>query len=196
MKTIIVSGTPGTGKTTLSRKLAKKLSFHYIDVNKIVKKYNISEGYDRKRKTKIIDIKKLNRALIKEISNYKNPIQSSIKKISILNLNKKMKYNQIKLIKNKKIVKNIKKGIIIDSHLSHYLPKKYVDLCIITKCDLKALKNRLKKKKYSGNKIRENLDAEIFDVCLNEAKENKHKIMSVDTTKGINIERISNKVRE
>jgi len=29
------------------------------------------------------------------------------------------------------------------------------------------------------------LDAEIFDICLNEAKENKHKIVVVDTTKGI-----------
>ena len=35
------------------------------------------------------------------------------------------------------------------------------------------------------NKVRENLDAEIFDICLNEAKENKHKIIVLDTTKGI-----------
>jgi adenylate kinase len=162
MKTIIVGGTPGTGKTTLAKRLAKKLNFHYLDVNKIIEKYNISEGYDKKRDTKIIDTKKLNLALTKEIRNFKQS----------------------------------KEGIIIDSHLSHYLPKKYVDLCIVTKCNLKELENRLKKKKYSKSKIRENLDAEIFDVCLNEAKENKHKIMSVDTTKGINIERISNKVRE
>ena len=47
------------------------------------------------------------------------------------------------------------------------------------------LKNRLKKKKYSKDKIRENLDTEIFDVCLNEAKENRHKIIVMDTTKGI-----------
>ena len=55
----------------------------------------------------------------------------------------------------------------------------------MTKCDLKELERRLKNKKYSKNKVRENLDAEIFDICLNEAKENKHKIIVVDTTKGI-----------
>ena len=38
------------------------------------------------------------------------------------------------------------------------------------------------------------MDAEIFDVCLNDAKENKHKIMIVDTTKGINIIKISREV--
>ena len=29
-----------------------------------------------------------------------------------------------------------KNGIVIDSHLSHYLSKKFVDLCIVTKCNL------------------------------------------------------------
>ena len=161
MKTIIVGGTPGTGKTTLAKRLAKKLNFHYLDVNEIIEKYNISEGYDKKRDTKIIDTKKLNLALTKEIRNFKQS----------------------------------KEGIIIDSHLSHHLPKKYVDLCIVTKCNLKEMENRLKKKKYSKSKIRENLDAEIFDVCLNEAKENGHKVIVIDTTKDLNIENISQKIK-
>ena len=42
MKVIIISGTPGTGKTTLAKKLAKKLDFEYIDINKIIKKYGLS----------------------------------------------------------------------------------------------------------------------------------------------------------
>ena len=178
MKVIIVTGTPGTGKTKLSVELAKKLNFNYIDVNKIIKKHNLTESYDRKRKTKIVDIEKLNKVLIKEINN--------IKKI-----NKKIINKNIKIKKNNK-----KNGIVIDSHLSHYLPKKYVDLCIVTKCDLKELQKRLKKRKYSKEKIRENLDSEIFDICLNEAKENKHKILIIDTAKSININKISKKINE
>ena len=81
------------------------------------------------------------------------------------------------------IIEKSKKDLVIDSHLSHYLPKKYVDLCVVTKCDLKVLKKRLEKRKYSKEKIRENLDVEIFDICLNEAKEKGHKVKVVDTSK-------------
>ena len=153
MKVIIVTGSVASGKTTLAERLSKKLNFEYLDANKIINK--ISEGYDKKRKSKIVDVKKLNKNLIKEINDFKS-------------LNKKTNIKK----NNKKIVK----GLIIDSHLSHYLPKRYVDLCIVTKCDLKKLEKRLKKRGYSKEKIRENLDAEIFDVCLNEAKELGHNV--------------------
>ena len=155
MKVIAVTGTPGTGKTAISKKLAKRLNFHYLDVNNLVSKYKLSEGYDRKRKTKIVDIAKLNKFLI----NY---------------------------IKQSKKLQKIK-GIIIDSHLSHYLPGKYVDLVIVAKCGIKELNKRLKRKKFNKNKIQENLQSEIFDICYNEALEKKHKVFVVDTTKGFNM---------
>ncbi len=94
--------------------------------------------------------------------------------------------NEDKLVKViKDLIEKSRKKLVIDSHLSHYLPKKYVELCIITKCDLKELKIRLKKRNYSEKKIKNNLDAEIFDVCLVEAKDMKHNIKIIDTTKGI-----------
>lgn len=154
MKVIIVTGSVGTGKTILAKKLSKKLNYRCIDVNKLITKNKLSSGYDRKRKCRIVDIKKLNNFLIN-------------------------------------LIKNSKKNMIIDSHLSHYLPKRYVDLCIVTKCDLKELNKRLKKRKYNKNKIKENIECEIFDVCLNETKEAGHNVLVVDTTKGINIDRIS-----
>ena len=85
------------------------------------------------------------------------------------------------------LIKNSKNNLVLDSHLTHYLPSKYVDLCYVTKCELKELKKRLEKRKYSKEKIRENLDAEILDVCLTEALENKHKVKIIDTTKGVKI---------
>ena len=179
MKAVIISGTPGTGKTTLSTKLAKRLDYYYLDVNRLISEYKLYESYDRKRKTKVVDIDKLNKALIKEIN-------TLTKKYINERLNKKISINYKK---SKKL-----NGIIIDSHLSHYLPKKYVKLCIITKCGINELNKRLKKKRYGKNKIQENLQAEIFDICLNEAKERKHKIMAVDTTKGFNIKAIARKI--
>jgi len=148
MKTIIVSGSVASGKTTLAKLLSKKYHAVYIDVNSLIKSYMLYSSYDKKRKAYVVDLKKLNKFLIN-------------------------------------LIKSSKNNIILDSHLSHYLPKKYVDLCYITKCDLKILKKRLEKRKYSKEKIRENLDAEIFDVCLAEALERKHKVKIINTAKRI-----------
>jgi adenylate kinase len=84
---------------------------------------------------------------------------------------------------NRFLVKIIKKNkkIVLDSHLTHYLNPKYVDLCIITKCDLKRLKKRLEKRKYSKQKIKNNLECEAFDVCRIEALEKGHKVKVIET---------------
>jgi adenylate kinase len=146
MATIIVSGTPGTGKSSVARKLAKKLGYRYINVKRLLQKYKLKEKYDSKRKSWVVDEKKLAKAL-------------------------------------EKLIKESKSGLVIDSHLSHFISPKLVDLCVITKCELKALERRLRRRGYSKNKIRENLDCEIFDICLNEAQEIGHKIRIIDTTK-------------
>lgn len=142
---IIITGTPGTGKTTLAKALANKLKITYLDVNKIIEKYKLKESYDKKRQTYVVDEKKLNKILIQKIKEYKD--------------------------------------LIIDSHLSHYLPKKHIDICIVTKTDLKELKKRLEKRKYSRSKVKENLDAEIFEICHTEAQDQGHTIILVDTSK-------------
>ena len=83
------------------------------------------------------------------------------------------------------LIKKSKQNLIIDSHLSHYLPNKIINLCIVTKCDIKILKKRLERRGYSKSKVRDNLDAEIFDTCHVEALEFGHKIKVIDTSKGI-----------
>ena len=94
-----------------------------------------------------------------------------------------------KLVKEK--LRETQKGLIIDSHISHLLPKRLVDLCIVLTCsDLKKLERRLKKRKYPIKKIRENLDAEIFQVCLVEAKEKKHNILVYNLDRGIDEKKI------
>ncbi len=148
MKVILVSGTTGTGKTTIAKKLAKKYNYRYIDLNKLIIKKKLYSGYDRKLKTHVVDSRKSNKLMIA-------------------------------LIKEAK--ENIEKGLVIDSHLSHLLPVKYADLCIIKKTGLKRLKSRLEKRNYSEAKIKENMEAEILDTCLVEAAEMSHKIKVVKT---------------
>ncbi len=178
MKVIIITGTPGTGKTTLAKKIAKQKNFLYIDGKAVIKSAKLDRKYDKKRNCFIIDERKFVKELIKIIENIKRSNEerrnSDNKKKNFLVKRKEEKYLQ--QIKKQQI-----KGIIIDSHLSQFLPKKYVDLCIVTKTELKTLQKRLLKRKYSKEKIRENLDAEIFDVCLEEAREQGHKIKIVFT---------------
>jgi adenylate kinase len=85
--------------------------------------------------------------------------------------------------------------LVVDTHIAHLLPKSLVSLCIITTCsNLKKLEARLKERKYSKKKVRENLDSEIFQICLNESKEKDHKIIEVDTSKRFSKTELLNKV--
>ncbi len=72
---IVVTGTPGTGKTTVAKHLAQQQKAVYLDVNKIIQKHHLKEGYDKKRKTVIIDTKKLNKVLITYIQEAKKKKQ-------------------------------------------------------------------------------------------------------------------------
>lgn len=156
---IIVTGTPGTGKTILAKKLAKALNHKYIDVKALLEKSNICDGFDSEHECLVVDPKKLSAMLVK-------------------------------LIKKSK-------RLVIDSHLSHYLPKKYVDTCVVCKCDLPELKKRLKERGYKQQKIRDNLDAEIFDVCLTEAQEEyKHNVIVVNATERYKISSIVGKIHD
>ena len=148
MKVVVVTGTPGTGKTLIAKKLAKKSKYLYVDVKKLIKNFRLNEKFDKKRKSWIVDINKLNKILIE-----------------IIKLSKYEKAN----------------GVVFDSHLAHYLPNKYVDLCIVTRTKTKKLFSRLKKRGYSVSKIKENLEAEIMQIILEEARQRKHKIKVIYT---------------
>ena len=153
---IAISGSPGVGKSTLAKFLAKKLGYDRLDLHYYYKR--ISTRYNRSKQSYDINYKKFEK-LVKE------------------------KLNQTK------------KGLIIDSHISHLLPKKLVDLCIVlTHSNLKTLEKRLKARKYSKKKIQENLDAEIFQICLMEAQEKGHKVLVFDTAKEIHKQRIVQKI--
>lgn len=151
MKTIIVTGSVGSGKTRLSKSLAKHLKYKYVDVTKLIKdKSNcLYDDYDKENKCFVVNEKKF-------VEFMKKFIETGRKKSE--------------------------KGLVIDSHLAQMIPKKYVDLCIVTKCDLKILRERLKRRGYSEKKIMDNLEAEIFNICFDEAKEKKHKILVIDSS--------------
>ncbi len=143
---ITLTGTPGTGKTSVARALEKKGWLH-LELNKLVKKEKLYSGYDKKRKTWIVDEKKLR----KFVADF--------------------------------IAKNRGKNIVIDSHLSHILPAKFFTAVFALRCDPRILEKRLKKKNWSKEKIRENVEAEIIGLIEWEARKNYKKVFSFDTAK-------------
>ena len=62
---IVITGTPGVGKTNTSRILARKLKATHIDLNKIVLNERLTVGYDKKRKCFIADFKKISEKISK-----------------------------------------------------------------------------------------------------------------------------------
>ncbi len=62
-KAILVTGTPGVGKTTVSHKLASKLDAPYVGVTELVKKQQLITGIDENRQTYVADTEKVSKQL-------------------------------------------------------------------------------------------------------------------------------------
>jgi adenylate kinase len=56
---IFITGTPGTGKTTVSNLLKKQLPCRLVDINQLVEDENLYTGLDEERGYKIVDINSL-----------------------------------------------------------------------------------------------------------------------------------------
>lgn len=66
---ILITGTPGTGKTTVAKKLTLRLKGEYVNLTKLATKENLVRGMDTQRDTIIIDenrIKQRIRQIVKE----------------------------------------------------------------------------------------------------------------------------------
>lgn len=56
---ILITGVPGTGKTTISIRLSKRLGYPVIHINDIVNEYHLFTRYDQKTRSKIVKMKEL-----------------------------------------------------------------------------------------------------------------------------------------
>jgi adenylate kinase len=72
-KVILVTGTPGVGKTTVSQKLASRLDARYMGVTDLVKKEWLITGVDEVRQTLVADTEKTSKR-VKEILGFEGNI--------------------------------------------------------------------------------------------------------------------------
>jgi len=69
---IVVTGVPGTGKSTVSRLLAAELHAEHIELTRLVKEGGLSQGWDQTRATTIADIKALKHVIVNIVENTKS----------------------------------------------------------------------------------------------------------------------------
>lgn len=56
---IIITGTPGTGKTSVTESLKEDFDAEYISINSLLEDYDLNLGIDEKRGYKIVDTEKM-----------------------------------------------------------------------------------------------------------------------------------------
>lgn len=61
-------------------------------------------------------------------------------------------------------------GYIIDWHACDLFPVSWIDLVVVLRTDTTKLYDRLKARQYPEKKLQENMDSEIMEVLLEEAK--------------------------
>jgi adenylate kinase len=66
---LVVTGVPGTGKTTVSTLLAAELGAENIELTRLVKEGGFSQGWDQTRATTIADMKALRHAITNIVEN-------------------------------------------------------------------------------------------------------------------------------
>merc|ERR1712137_33252 len=63
------------------------------------------------------------------------------------------------------------KGVVVDYHGSEFFPERWFDLIVVLRTDNTTLYDRLKARGYHDKKITENVECEIMQVLLEEAKD-------------------------
>ena len=160
---ILITGTPGCGKTTLSEGIKDRLlevfpNVNHWNISQIVKRENLHEGYDKKFDTFILNEDKL----LDFLEDSKEFSPSSRLAVNI-----------------------------IDYHCCELFPESWIDLLVVLTTDNTTLYDRLAARNYSAIKITENVECEIMQVVLMEAEDSfeKEKIVVLENTNQSDLER-------
>ncbi len=133
--------------------------------------------------------------LQKKLGWYRLDLHPYYKELAITYNRKKQCYD-LDLKKVNSLVRKERKKheiIVVDSHIAHLLNK--IDLCIVLTCsNMKTLEKRLKARNYSKAKVKENLEAEAFQICLVDSHERGLKVLTFDSSKKITQKEFVNKI--
>lgn len=135
---ILVTGTPGTGKTTTCSLLADdpSLNLRHINLGELVKQKNLHDGWDDEFECYI--------------------------------LNEDLVNDELEGLMDEG-------GNIVDYHSCDFFPERWFDCVAVLQTDNSILYDRLTNRGYMGQKLQNNIECEIFQVLLEEARESYSK---------------------
>ncbi|XP_052102479.1 adenylate kinase isoenzyme 6-like [Mytilus californianus] len=129
---ILITGTPGTGKSTLAEELAQRASLNYINIGDLAKEGNLYEGFDPQYNCPIIDEDRVLDELEDQMG---------------------------------------QGGNVIDYHGCEFFPERWFDIVFVLRTDNSILYTRLESRGYNGKKLEDNIQCEIFQTILEEARD-------------------------
>jgi adenylate kinase len=160
-KVLIITGTPGAGKSTVSRKLAQRISAKLISIGELVKKERLYTREDKKRDTLVADLSRVSERV-------------------------------------KQVIASSTGNVLVEGHYAvDVVHPSWVHRVFVLRRDPEELTKILRKRGYREDKVKENLAAEILDVCLYDAVERcgVKKVCEVNVT-GRNTADVAEEIEE
>ena len=147
-RVFLVTGVPGTGKTTVALMLADRVGGAHIELSELAMREGLVTGFDELRETHIVDPEGMR------------------EKISL-------------------VIEEGEGPLVFDGHFaSEVVPSEKVSLAFVLRRAPWRLEEELRSRGYGEGKVKENVEAELLDVCLVEAIKNlgPERVCEVDTT--------------
>lgn len=144
---VIITGTPGVGKTVHCEQLAQETGLKHLSINKVAKERECHDGYDEKLKSYIVDEDK--------VRSTGRTCTSAFLQISFCEIGKRgtgltsSDFGAQLLDELEEFVP--KGGYLIDWHACDLFPKSWVDLVVVLRCPATSvLYDRLSSRYVSG----------------------------------------------
>ncbi|GJP37850.1 hypothetical protein CLOM_g23888 [Closterium sp. NIES-68] len=129
---VLITGTPGTGKTSTSQLVAEATGLRHVNVGDVVRQKELHEGWDDVYDCFVLDEDKLLDELEESMG---------------------------------------AGGMVVDHHSCDFFPERWFDLVVVLQTDNSVLYDRLHARGYSGKKLQSNMECEIMQVLLEEARD-------------------------